>query len=89
MAYGSSTVGAGGGSVPWALQVPLEIGGAVVAPGDVAFHDPDNGLVVIPRGALDRVLELLPGLVAADDKVKRDVGRGTSVRDAFKLHRAA
>ncbi|PFH56256.1 hypothetical protein XA68_16830 [Ophiocordyceps unilateralis] len=89
LAYGTSTVGAGGGSVAWALQVPLDINGVAVKPGDVAFHDADNGFVVIPRDKLQQVLDLMPKLVAADDKVKEDVGRGSSVHAAFELHRRA
>ncbi|KHN99152.1 Demethylmenaquinone methyltransferase [Metarhizium album ARSEF 1941] len=87
LARGVSTVGSGGGSVPWATQVPLDIDGVVVSPGDVALHDPANGVVIIPRDKLDQVLEMLPGLVAADDRVKQDVLKGMSVHDAFKLHR--
>ncbi|KAM4063025.1 aldolase/RraA domain-containing protein [Hirsutella rhossiliensis] len=89
LAYGTSTVGAGGGSVPWALQVPLEIKGTFVNPGDIAFHDPASGLVIIPRDQVTKVLELLPKLTAADDKVKTDVLGGMSVHEAFKLHRGA
>ncbi|KAK5987882.1 Protein DlpA-like protein [Cladobotryum mycophilum] len=85
--YGTSTVGAGGGSVPWATQVPVEINGVVINPGDIAFHDPVNGVVIIPRDKVDRVLELLPDMVAADARVKEDVLKGMSVHEAFKLHR--
>lgn len=87
LAYGTSTVGAGGASVVWARQVPLDINGVTVKPGDVAFHDPDNGFVVIPRDKLQQVLDLMPKLVAADDKVKEHVVRGGTVHEAFKLHR--
>ncbi|POR38483.1 4-hydroxy-4-methyl-2-oxoglutarate aldolase [Tolypocladium paradoxum] len=86
-AHGTSTVGSGGGSVPWALQVPIEINGTIVNPGDVAFHDPTNGVVVIPQDKVDQVLELLPRLTAADERVKQDVLKGMSVHEAFKLHR--
>ncbi|RFU71941.1 menaquinone methyltransferase, partial [Trichoderma arundinaceum] len=47
--YGTSTVGSGGGSVPWATQVPIEVNGVRISPGDVAFSDPVNGVVIIPR----------------------------------------
>uniref|UniRef100_A0A8H7NFA8 4-hydroxy-4-methyl-2-oxoglutarate aldolase n=1 Tax=Bionectria ochroleuca TaxID=29856 RepID=A0A8H7NFA8_BIOOC len=47
-ARGTSTVGAGGGSTPWATQVPLDIDGTAVAPGDLAVCDSVNGVVVIP-----------------------------------------
>lgn len=87
--YGTSTVGAGGGSVPWATQVTVQVNGVDISPGDVAFSDPGNGVVIIPRDKLDQVLDLLPGLVAADIKVKEDVARGMPVSEAFKLHRGA
>ncbi|KAL6866673.1 ribonuclease E inhibitor RraA/Dimethylmenaquinone methyltransferase [Trichoderma novae-zelandiae] len=87
--YGTSTVGSGGGSVPWATQVTVQVNGVDISPGDVAFSDPGNGVVIIPRDKIDQVLELLPGLVAADDKVKEDVAKGMSVYEAFKLHRGA
>ncbi|KAL7946505.1 ribonuclease E inhibitor RraA/Dimethylmenaquinone methyltransferase [Trichoderma barbatum] len=87
--YGTSTVGSGGGSVPWATQVTVQVNGVQINPGDIAFSDPGNGVVIIPRDKIDQVLEILPGLVAADDKVKEDVLNGKSVYEAFKLHRGA
>ncbi|KAL7924269.1 ribonuclease E inhibitor RraA/Dimethylmenaquinone methyltransferase [Trichoderma austrokoningii] len=88
-AYGTSTVGSGGGSVPWATQVAVDVNGVQINPGDVAFSDPGNGVVIIPRDKVSQVLELLPSLVAADAKVKEDVLKGMSVYEAFKLHRGA
>ncbi|KAF9876181.1 DlpA domain-containing protein [Colletotrichum karsti] len=85
---GLSTVGAGADSTPWAVQVPITVDGTVVNPGDLVFADPVNGVVVIPRDKIDQVLELLPKLTAADDKVKEDVLKGVSVFDAFKSHRS-
>ncbi|KAM0562778.1 hypothetical protein ACHAPJ_001618 [Fusarium lateritium] len=87
-ARGLSTVGVGGGSVPWAIQVPLDIDGTLVSPGDLAFSDPINGVVVIPHDKVSAVLELLPKLTAADDKVKEDVVKGKTVYESFKLHRS-
>ncbi|KAM0331575.1 hypothetical protein ACHAQA_003254 [Verticillium albo-atrum] len=87
-ARGLSTVGAGAASSPWAVQVPLDIDGTVVHPGDLVFSDPINGVVVIPREKVGQVLELLPRLTAADDKVKEDVLKGVSVQDAFQAHRS-
>ncbi|KAF4334186.1 dlpA [Fusarium beomiforme] len=87
-ARGLSTVGVGGGSVPWAIQVPLNIDGTLVSPGDLAFSDPINGVVVIPRNKVSEVLELLPKLTAADDRVKDDVLKGATVFQSFKLHRS-
>ncbi|CAM1506397.1 Fc.00g060380.m01.CDS01 [Cosmosporella sp. VM-42] len=83
-----STVGAGGGSAPWATQVPLDIDGTLVSPGDLAVSDPINGVVVIPQDQVNAVLELLPKITSADDKVKEDVLKGMKVHEAFKIHRS-
>lgn len=57
------------------------------AQGDIIFCDPLEGVVRIPKGLLDEVIELMPRLVEADDKVKVDVLKGGLVFDAFKAHR--
>lgn len=44
-------------------------------------------MVVIPQELLDQVLELMPKLVAMDDKVKDAVSQGMNVFDAFKQFR--
>ncbi|CAF3505381.1 unnamed protein product [Fusarium graminearum] len=87
-ARGLSTIGVGGGSVPWAIQVPLDIDGTLVCPGDLAFSDPINGVVFIPKDKVASVIELLPKLTTADDKVKEDVLGGSTVYESFKLHRS-
>jgi regulator of RNase E activity RraA len=88
-ARGTSTVGSGGSSTPWAMQVPLDIDGVVVSPGDLAMNDLINGVVIIPQDKVDKVLELLPQLTSADDKAKEDVANGVSVKEAFRRHRGA
>lgn len=80
-------MGSGGSSTPWAREVPLTINGVLVQPGDLAVHDPINGVVVIPQDKVGQVLELLPKLTSADDKAKADVALGVSVQEAFKRHR--
>lgn len=87
-AKGTSTVGAGGGSIPQAVQVPITVNGTIVKPGDVVFCDPINGVVVIPIEKLDEVLGLLPILTLADDRAKEAVLSGTTVKEAFKIHRS-
>ncbi|KAL1959311.1 hypothetical protein VTO42DRAFT_2498 [Malbranchea cinnamomea] len=86
-ARGTSTVGTGAEAKPGARNVPINIGGVTVCPGDVVFCEPQEGVAVIPRGLLDDVLALMPKLVAADDKVKEDVLNGSPVFDAFKKYR--
>jgi hypothetical protein len=44
--------------------------------------------VVIPQDLLEKVLELMPRLVEADEKVKEAVKAGMSVFDAFKKFRS-
>ena len=88
-ATGTSTVGAGASCTPWAVQVPIAVdGGTVVQPGDIVFSDPNNGVIVIPKDKLSCVVELLPRLTDADEKVKKDVLKGMTVQQAFKLHRS-
>ena len=42
---------------------------------------------MIPKNLLDDVLQLMPKLVAADDRVKEEVAKGMTVFEAFKKHR--
>jgi regulator of RNase E activity RraA len=64
-------------------------GGAdvVCLQGDIILCDPLEGVVAIPQELLDQVLELMPKLVAMDDKVKDAVSQGMNVFDAFKQFR--
>lgn len=86
-AKGVSTVGTGAETTPWALNVPVTIGDVRVNAGDIVFCDSVNGVVVIPREKIEEVVELIPRITAADDKIIVDVGKGMSVREAFNLHR--
>lgn len=51
------------------------------------FADPDEGVVVIPRGKLDEVIELLPRITEADVNVMEVVRNGGPVKEAFAKHR--
>ncbi|KAG2419566.1 hypothetical protein HFD88_004362 [Aspergillus terreus] len=86
-AHGTSTVGTGAEAKPGARNVPVSLGGVTVSPGDIIFCDPLEGVVAIPRDLLDQVLEVMPKLVAMDDKVKEAVEQGMNVFDAFKQFR--
>lgn len=86
-AKGLSTVGTGAETKVHALNVPIQIEGISVKPGDIMFCDPANGVVVIPRDKLEEAIELIPKLIHADEMVKEDVGKGMSVQEAFKIHR--
>ncbi|ERF68425.1 hypothetical protein EPUS_03743 [Endocarpon pusillum Z07020] len=87
-ACGKSTVGAGAESKVFARNIDVTIGGVKISPGDIIFCDPLEGVVAIPRNLLDKVISMVPKLVAADEKIKEDLHRGGSVARAFRTHRA-
>lgn len=68
--------------------MPLDIDGTIVSPGDLALIDSTNGVVVIPKDKVAAVLDLLPKITQADEKVKEDVLKGMTVHEAFKRHRS-
>jgi regulator of RNase E activity RraA len=85
---GTSIVGAAGESKAWAVNVEVHIGNVTVEPGDLVMIDPaESGVVVIPRRAIDKVLEMLPKLVEADENVMAMVVGGGEVGDAFRKFR--
>ncbi len=68
--------------------MPISVGHTFVIPNDIIMMDStERGAVCIPRGLLQKVLEMLPKLVAADEKVVEDVEAGGTVAEAFKKHR--
>jgi len=87
-ARGTSVIGAGAQTKPWATDVPLTIGNTLVEPGDIIIIDPsERGVVSIPARLLQKVLEMVPKLVAADEKVVKDVENGVTVSEAFRRYR--
>lgn len=87
-AQSTSIIGSGFEAKPQAIQVSLDLDGTIVNPGDLIFSDPTNGVIVIPQDRVADVVDLLPQLVEADDRVKEDVLKGMTVTDAFKKHRS-
>ncbi|KAI8935391.1 hypothetical protein NX059_007973 [Plenodomus lindquistii] len=86
---GTSVVGAGAETRFHARNVPVQIGETVVEAGDIIMMDPEeNGVVAVPLGKVEALLELLPRLVGADEKVVADVEQGVSVDEAFRRHRS-
>jgi len=69
------------------VQIRLDIDGTIIEPGDLVFADPANGVVIIPQNLVTKVIEMLPDLMEADDRVKEDVAKGMTVQEAFKKHR--
>ncbi|KAJ5101672.1 hypothetical protein NUU61_003894 [Penicillium alfredii] len=87
-ARATSTVGTNAEAKPGARNVPINVGGVTVSPGDIVFCDPLEGVVVIPRDLLGAVLDNLPKLTGMDDKAKEAVAMGMPVMDAFKKFRS-
>jgi regulator of RNase E activity RraA len=86
---GTSIIGAGAESKLHALNVPVHIGETTVEAGDIVMIDPfENSVVAVPQNKVEELLELLPKLVGADEKVIADVEAGVSVQEAFKRHRS-
>ncbi|KAF1845324.1 RraA-like protein [Cucurbitaria berberidis CBS 394.84] len=85
---GTSVIGAGAETKLHARNVPIRVGETIVEPGDIVMIDPfENGVVAVPQAKVDELLELLPKLVGADERVLADVEQGVSVQEAFKRHR--
>ncbi|CBY00353.1 hypothetical protein IAQ61_011285 [Plenodomus lingam] len=85
---GTSIIGAGAETKFHARNVPVKIGETVVEAGDIVMIDPEeNGVVAVPLSKVEELLELLPKLVGADEKVIADVQQGVSVGEAFARHR--
>lgn len=86
-ARGTAITGTGAEAKPHAVQVPLDLDGTIVNPGDLVFSDAVNGVVVIPQDKVAEVISMLPALIEADDRVKEEVRKGMTVQEAFKKHR--
>lgn len=64
-----------------ATEIPVTIGGARVAPGDIVRGDAD-GVVVIPKEHEERVLQVAEAIHEAEEAIRAAVRAGSSLRDA-------
>jgi regulator of RNase E activity RraA len=81
---GLSSVATGAEAKVWGRECEIEIGGMKVQPGDVVCLDQGEGVtVVVPRGLVGKVVEVVGGLVERDEKVVEAVRGGMSVKEAF------
>ena len=62
--------------------MPVNCGGVVVHPGDIVFGDVD-GLVVIPRGIEQQVIERARAKVAGENSTRADLERGDYLRAVY------
>lgn len=68
-----------------ATEVPVNIGGVRVCPGDLVRGDAD-GVVVLPRAREDELLAIAEKVQAAEDAIRRSVREGMSLREARARH---
>jgi len=66
-----------------ATQIPVNIGDARVAPGDILRGDAD-GVVVIPRHHEAEVLATAEGIAEAEDAIRKSVREGMRLDEARK-----
>jgi 4-hydroxy-4-methyl-2-oxoglutarate aldolase len=66
------------------LQVPVNIGGVCVAPGDLIRGDAD-GVVVVPKSREDEVLKIAEDVTAAEARVREMVRGGMRMDEARKI----
>ena len=69
-----------------ATEVPVTIGEARVAPGDIVKGDAD-GVVVIPQAHEDRVLDTAEAIETAEDAIRAAVRGGMRLDEARKQHK--
>lgn len=68
-----------------AIDVPVEVAGARVAPGDLVFGDAD-GVVVVPRAVEDEVVAAALTKVQGESATREALARGEKLADVFKRH---
>lgn len=71
-------------NVPVKLQSSIQ--NAIVNPSDYIIADQDV-VVALPSELAEKVLELIPGIVDADEKAAEAIRGGMSVQVAFKTSR--
>lgn len=89
-AKGAGTTAGGAVCFPTATQVPCRFNSAYqeawIKPGDYLIADID-GVVLVPGNLVEKVLEVVPAIVAADAECAAAIKGGTSVQEAFKKFR--
>jgi regulator of RNase E activity RraA len=68
-----------------ALDVPAEVAGARVCPGDLVFGDAD-GVVVVPRDVEAQVVAAALAKVSGENATREALARGEKLAEVFKRH---
>ncbi len=68
-----------------AIDLPVEVAGVRVVPGDLVFGDAD-GVVVVPRAVEEEVLAAALAKVAGENATREALARGEKLAEVFKRH---
>ena len=68
-----------------AIDVPVEVAGVRIEPGDLVFGDVD-GVVVVPKKIEDKALALAFKKVASENTVRAELKRGDKLKAVFARH---
>jgi regulator of RNase E activity RraA len=68
-----------------AIDVPVEVAGARVSPGDLVFGDAD-GVVVVPRAVEDKVVAAALAKVQGENATRAALERGEKLAEVFRRH---
>jgi RraA family protein len=78
---------AGGAQYPGEINVPIQCGGVIVNPGDWLAGDED-GVVVIPAGRLEGVIEAAERLAIVEKKIEQAVRDGLDLAEILRYPEA-
>ncbi len=70
---------------PIATEVPISIGDVRIEPGDWLHGDRD-GMVRVPAGILDEIIDAAGEAMATENKVRSAILSGTDPQDAFRKY---
>jgi len=68
-----------------AIDVPVEVAGARIEPGDLIFGDAD-GVVVVPKAAEVQVISAALAKVQGENATREALSRGEKLADVFRRH---
>ena len=84
-AAGISALDAQGRGKVVGIDVPVEIAGVAVNPGDIIFGDAD-GVIVLPEALAQKAFEIGLKKVALEDSTRAELRAGARLADVFKRH---
>jgi len=85
-ARGTSPADSKGRSEVVAYQVPINCGGVFVNPGDFVFADLD-GIVVIPKNMVDKVIAKALEKVSGENTVRKELRSGVSAKEVYDKYK--